>query len=197
MKNQNQVTLKVSQLIGAFSILGFIYLVCILIWQKSNTVNYVINSFSTNTLVTNLSLSGSLGILMAVIAIGLVRITGTKIPDEDNEQLKELMMSKHGAIIIAILPGFFEEILFRGFILPFFIQYTNPTWAVIITTIVFWAIHLPQYKYKIVLNFNVIMLSMVTSILFIQTDTLWASIFAHIVYNYFVTLAIQKKIVHI
>lgn len=134
---------------------------------------------------------------MAVIAIALVKWTRTKIPEEENESLKELMMRTHGAIIIGILPGIFEEMLFRGFLLPFIQSFTNPIWTVIITTIVFWGIHLPQYKNKIILNFNVIMLSLVTSILFIKTETLWASIFAHMVYNYLVTLAIQKKIITI
>ncbi|RFU64102.1 hypothetical protein [Peribacillus glennii] len=77
MEKQNQDTFKVRHLVGAFSLLGFIYLVFILLWQKSNTIHYIIDSFNTNNLGTNVSISVGVAIIMAVIAILLVKLTGT------------------------------------------------------------------------------------------------------------------------
>jgi membrane protease YdiL (CAAX protease family) len=196
LTNQPKEEIKLSHLIASFSFLGVIALVCIFIWQKSNSFEFVLDLFDVSKIIMNLAIGGGLGLALAVIAIALVKGTGTKIPEaKDNEELKEIMMRKHGALIVGILPGIFEEVLFRGFVLPFIQHFTNAILAIILTTIVFWAIHLPQYKTNHVLNWNVILLSLVTSILFVQTETLWASIFAHMVYNYIVTIASQKKII--
>lgn len=198
LTDQSKEEIKLSHLIASFAFLGVIALICIFIWQKSNSFEYVLDLFDVSKIVMNLAVGGGLGIALALVAIPLVKVTGTKIPEaKDNEELKKIMMRKHGALIVGILPGIFEEVLFRGFVLPFIQHFTNAIWAIILTTIVFWAIHLPQYKTKFVLNLNVILLSLVTSILFIQTETLWASIFAHMVYNYIVTIATQKKIIKV
>jgi uncharacterized protein len=197
VSNSNQEDIKLSHLIASFTILGFIYLVCIFIWKRTSALDFIRDSFHLSNIEMNLVISGGLGITMAIIAVALVKVTGTKLPKENNQSLKDLMMKSQGAIIVGILPGIFEEILFRGFLQLFIQSYSNATWAVILTTIVFWAIHLPQYKSKIILNFNVIMLSVVTGILFVQTGTLWSAILAHVVYNYLVTLAIQKKLIQV
>lgn len=195
MKDQQQEVIKASHLILSFSIIGVIALFLICIWKRKDTFDYLGRLFNVENIWSNLAIGGGLGILLAIVALALVKWTGTKIPGEDNESLKELMKRPDGAILIGVLPGIFEELLFRGFLVPFILSFTNAIWAVIITTIIFWGIHVPQYKNKVILNLNVIMLSVITSVLLIKTETLWAPIFVHVVYNYLVTLAVQKKII--
>lgn len=81
--------------------------------------------------------------------------------------------------IVAVVPAVGEEWLFRGVLLKLFKQITsNVHWAVIITAILFSALHLqfvsflPRFALGIVLGY-----------LFVATHNLWVPIFAHFVNN--------------
>lgn len=81
--------------------------------------------------------------------------------------------------IVAVVPAIGEEWLFRGVLLKLFKQITsNVHWAVIITAILFSALHLqfvsflPRFALGILLGY-----------LFVATHNLWIPIFAHFVNN--------------
>ncbi|MFE8700705.1 CPBP family intramembrane glutamic endopeptidase [Cytobacillus sp. FJAT-54145] len=188
--------ISIKELILSFSVLGIIALIAILIWKRFDTLDFLAVLFDPSNLLINVLLGASSGIILALIATILVKITGTKMP-KSNDQLIDIMMRPSGPVLVGALPGTFEELFFRGFLLLFSMHYTGTLAGVILSTLVFWAIHIPQYKTKIVLNLNVILLSILTSILVIETGSLWGAIFAHAVYNYLVTLAVQKKLIKV
>ena len=73
----------------------------------------------------------------------------------------------------------------------------SPLLAIAVSTAIFWIVHVPQYKTNVVLNGTVIGLSVIISILFVEFGTLWAPMLAHGIYNYTITIFIQKGIVSV
>ncbi len=82
-------------------------------------------------------------------------------------------------IIVALIPALGEELLFRGILLKLFKELTsNIHLAVIISSIIFSAIHLQFYGFL-----PRLMLGMVLGYLFVFTGNLWVPIFVHFLNN--------------
>ncbi|MCT2535432.1 CPBP family intramembrane metalloprotease [Aquibacillus koreensis] len=191
-----EITMK--DLIMSFSLFGFAALICIFIWKRQQTVPFLSEIFDlSNILISSLIGIGS-GIVFAVLVAILARVTKTKMPDnEGGTMLLELMKKPYGPVLVGVLPGVFEELFFRGFLLALLLTFMNTPLAILLSTLVFWLLHVPQYKGSIVLNVVVFVLSIGLSILFVELGTLWAPILAHGIYNYLVTLFVQKGIIEI
>jgi len=82
-------------------------------------------------------------------------------------------------IIVALIPAVGEEWLFRGVLLKLFKQITgNYHWSILITAILFAALHL-----QFLSLFPRILLGLILGYLFVLTRSLWVPIFAHFVNN--------------
>lgn len=82
-------------------------------------------------------------------------------------------------LIVALLPAIGEELLFRGLLLKLFKSITrNVHWAVIISSLLFAAIHLQFYGFL-----PRFFLGMVLGYSFVITQNLWMPIFIHLVNN--------------
>lgn len=82
-------------------------------------------------------------------------------------------------VLIALLPAFFEEMLFRGGVQNLLFRQSKNLWlSVIFTSILFSAIHLSFYGFL-----PRLMLGMVLGLLFQWSGSLWLSVLAHFLNN--------------
>lgn len=83
------------------------------------------------------------------------------------------------AFIVAVLIApFFEELFFRGFLLQALIKNVGVTWGIVITTLVFAAIH---FEFQSIMP--LIILSLVLNVIFIKTKSIYPGIIFHIMNN--------------
>lgn len=185
MNNEPKEKISFADLLLSFSFLGVIALIGIVIWQRGESLHYLSTLFSLEKPLIHPLIGIILGIGMTTIVVLLVKITKTKMPMNKYTQiLKEIMLRPYGPIVIGVLPGIFEEILFRGFLLPLAISLIGTHWAVIVTSLLFFGLHIPQYRNNWIVNMSVLLLSIVFSYVFIWTGSLWVAIVGHSMYNF-------------
>ena len=80
--------------------------------------------------------------------------------------------------VIAIIPGFCEELMFRGWIQRSLIKRNNPHVAIWVTAIIFSAIHFQFYGF-----IPRMILGAILGYAYYYTGTLWASIIMHALNN--------------
>ncbi|MFC5712608.1 CPBP family intramembrane glutamic endopeptidase [Thalassorhabdus alkalitolerans] len=117
--------------------------------------------------------------------------------NEQTTLILQLMNKRFGIATIAWGAGVSEEFLFRGVLLGLLWIHFNEIWALLISSLVFMALHIPQYKGSLVMHTIVLMMGLFLGWLFIQTGTLWAPIMAHAVYNGVISYAIKYRILPI
>ncbi len=82
-------------------------------------------------------------------------------------------------ILVAALPALFEELFFRGGLQGFLTRWTKKPWlAILITSLIFSAIHFSWYGF-----FPRVMLGVVLGLVYYATGNLWYSILMHFVNN--------------
>jgi membrane protease YdiL (CAAX protease family) len=87
--------------------------------------------------------------------------------------------------IIAIAPAFFEELLFRGGLQQLMVKWSRSAWAgIIITSIIFSAIHFSYYGFLSRLALGIIL-----GLLFHYSKSIWLNILAHFLNNGFAVTA--------
>ena len=106
---------------------------------------------------------------------------------EDNAaRITEALLNMHSTgdmlynlLIIAILPALGEELLFRGILQRLFGElFRNMHWAILITAIIFSAIHMQFYGFL-----PRMMLGLLFGYLLYWTGSLWVPIIAHLINN--------------
>lgn len=81
--------------------------------------------------------------------------------------------------IIALLPAIFEEACFRGGIQNILIRWFKGPWAaIIITSIIFSAVHISYYGFLVRFALGVVL-----GLIFYYSGSLWLSIICHFLYN--------------
>lgn len=188
--------IPLSRIVHAFSFLGIVAVLGIVIWKRGESLSFFSQLFSMEQLLMNLAIGVGVGLIAIVLILLLIKATSLRLPMNDYmKHLKEIMMRPYGALVIGVLPGIFEELLFRGFLLALGIELIGTFWAVIVTSVIFCALHFPQYRNIWLINMYVLLLAVVLSYLFILTGSLWAPMAAHAVYNYGVTVLTQQGII--
>lgn len=136
--------------------------------------------------VAALFLSGALGELNTMIPVSKKWATTFKSwEDTYNDQVIAMMQIKgfgdyiFSMITIAIVPAIIEEALFRGGIQQILVKWIgNPWTGIIITSIIFSAIHVSFYGFL-----ARAMLGIVLGLIFHYTKNLWLNIFMHFINN--------------
>lgn len=83
------------------------------------------------------------------------------------------------AVIIAIgIAPFVEEIFFRGFMLQTLVKKIGVTWGIILTTLIFAAIH---FEFQSMMP--LLILSLILSVLYVRTESIWPGIIFHMFNN--------------
>ncbi|MFY8126902.1 MAG: CPBP family intramembrane glutamic endopeptidase [Chitinophagaceae bacterium] len=133
-----------------------------------------------------LALSGALGELNELIPIskGLEKKFRAMEAEYQSTVLAIATIKNFGdylvaLAVIAILPAFFEELLFRGVMQQLLEQWTNNGWlAVILTGIIFSAIHLSYYGFLPRLGLGIVL-----GLIFFYTRNMWLNVLLHFLNN--------------
>jgi len=82
-------------------------------------------------------------------------------------------------IVIAVLPAIFEEVCFRGGLQNILVRwFKNPWVAILVTAIIFSAIHISYYGFLVRFGLGVVL-----GFIFYYSGSLWLSILFHFLYN--------------
>lgn len=198
MTHQPDDRITLLGLLISFSLLGVIALLGISIWQGRETLEFLEDIFRFEGIDVDVLIGLLIGIAAVIFVVLLVKITKTKLPRNKYTQLlKDLMLRPYGPLVVGVLPGIFEEMLFRGFLLPLAMSLIGTTWGIIIVSLIFCALHVPQYRNNWVVNFHVLLLAIALSYSFVWTGALWAPMLAHTVYNYLVSVLTLRGIINL
>ncbi|SFM06982.1 CPBP family intramembrane glutamic endopeptidase [Salibacterium qingdaonense] len=175
----------------SFAFLAASAVILILIF---NGPEYLWNLWSLDNAVLETAAGAGAGIVFAVVVIGLYHVSVIKLPDNLYIRLiEQLAAKKYGLFTIAVGAGISEEILFRGALLGITAGYTGETAALLLVSLLFMALHIPQYKGNVLIHIIVFMMGAVLGVLFLRTGALWAPIAAHAVYNAALTWLMRKR----
>jgi len=124
-------------------------------------------------------------ILIAFFAVA--GIVGYFIPEGDNELLRMLKSSRTVVILMAILATFtapvVEEVVYRGILYSAFQRSFGVGWAVLVVTLLFAAVHVPQYWGSPGTILLICLLSLVLTLIRVKTDNLLPCIIMHTIFN--------------
>ncbi|MEO2212384.1 CPBP family intramembrane glutamic endopeptidase [Paenibacillus amylolyticus] len=132
--------------------------------------------------------------ITTIVLITFTR-TRTELPQtEGSDMIKKKMITPSGIALTAI-GGIFEEFFFRGVLIGLFIGYSLiADWLVIlISTFLFWIIHVPQYKGATGILIVVFVNGLIFALLFYFTGSLIPPILAHVIYNISVGIILSRK----
>ncbi|MEK3920379.1 CPBP family intramembrane glutamic endopeptidase [Paenibacillus sp. FSL K6-2393] len=93
-----------------------------------------------------------IGLIFSFFVTTIVLITFTRtrteLPKTEGSDMNKKIMIRPSGIALTAIGGIFEEFFFRGVLIGLFIGYSLIVdWLVIlISTFLFWIIHVPQYK---------------------------------------------------
>ena len=90
-----------------------------------------------------------------------------------------------------IIGAFSEEVVVRGVVQPGIGAYLGSLYGILITSILFTLMHL-RYLKKPVLMCGVFMISLILCSLYGFTGTLWATVYAHFLYNFGAAILAKK-----
>ncbi len=169
----------------------------------NTNVNYKQVSIVIGILILTFPLSGALANLNELIPIPKTWALKFKAM-EDARALQEAALININSfpkymvslIIIGLLPGIFEEVCFRAGLQNIFVRWFKGPWvAIIVTSILFSAIHFSYYGFLVRFALGGIL-----GFVFYYSGSLWLSIFFHFLYNglqvtllYAVTLSGKKE----
>lgn len=193
MDSQEETRFSLVDIIYSNIVLGLLSLIGICIWQWGSAFTYIKSIFSIEHFWVHMALGIIVGIVLTAMVVVLHRWLNIKMLENKYiKMLKELIKQPYGPIVIGVFPGIFEELLFRGFLMPLAMSWFGVVWGVVIVSILFFALHLPQYHNNLPVNMIVLSVSFVLAILFLYTETLWAPILTHTIYNFTFSLFIKR-----
>ncbi|MEK3713987.1 CPBP family intramembrane glutamic endopeptidase [Paenibacillus sp. FSL R7-0333] len=126
------------------------------------------------------------GTTIVLISIGLIIKTNTELPQSGGAEMINTIIRTPSGIAVSSLGGsFFEEFFFRGVLIGLFIGYSPIIDGVVIliSSFLFWIIHVPQYKGVYVAYAIVFINGLVCALLFYYTGSLIPAILVHAIYN--------------
>ncbi|MGE6632139.1 CPBP family glutamic-type intramembrane protease [Bacillus sp. NPDC077027] len=190
-KTHSKILLEIFAGLSVFFYIGLFF---IYIFKRNETIPFLTSLYITDDYVTHLLVGLIIGGLGAVLASGICLITKTTVPEtEGSDLLKRMMKTPSGIATISLGAGFFEEFFFRGVLIGLFVA-DVPAWIlIIISSFLFWLVHVPQYKGRIILHAIIFLLGLVFGLLFYWTGSLIAPMVAHAAYNVCASIFFMKK----
>jgi uncharacterized protein len=125
--------------------------------------------------------------IILVSFFAIAAIVGQFIPEGDNDLLRILRSSRMAVFTIVILATFtaplVEEVVYRGILYSAFQRSVGVTWAVVIVTLMFAAVHVPQYWGSPGTIILICLLSLILTLIRVKTDNLLPCIIMHTIFN--------------
>ena len=121
----------------------------------------------------------------------LAAVAGHFFPEQENELLRILRSSRTALYVVAFLATFtaplVEEVVYRGLLYSAFQRRFGVILAVALVTILFTAVHIPQYSSESVPNYasiiTLLLLSLTLTLIRVRTGNLLPCIFLHTIIN--------------
>ena len=118
-------------------------------------------------------------------ALGMVNLLGS----HENDMLKLLKSSRAAVFVVAIIATFsaplVEEVVYRGILYSAFQKVLGVAASVVSVTVIFAAVHVPQYYPDGATIISILVLSLVITLIRVKTDNLLPCIAFHFVFNGF------------
>lgn len=114
-------------------------------------------------------------------------ILGNFIPEQENDFLKMLRTSRSIVFVVAFMATFsapiVEEVVYRGVLYSAFQRTFGVPLAVFLVTLLFAAVHVPQYYPSFVSIFVICLLSLVITLVRVKSNNLLPCIILHTIFN--------------
>ncbi|MHA6529427.1 CPBP family intramembrane glutamic endopeptidase [Paenibacillus sp. BAC0078] len=194
-KEQYKILLKASLPLSSFLFIG---LVIIGLFKRGEMLPFIASLFIPDEISILSAIIIGLVSAFFITTIVLVIFTKTKteLPKtEGSDIIKKVMIRPSGIAVAAIGGGVFEEFFFRGVLIGLFTGYSLIVdWLVIlISTFLFWVIHVPQYKSATGILIGVFVNGLIFALLFYYTGSLIPPILAHTIYNTAIGIILARK----
>ncbi|MDT9718234.1 type II CAAX endopeptidase family protein [Paenibacillus sp. ClWae2A] len=175
----------------------FIGLVFIGIFKWGGMLPFIASLFMPNkiSMLSTIIMGLIFSFFITTIVLITFTRTRTELPTtEGSDMIKKIMIRPSGIALTAI-GGIFEEFFFRGVLIGLFIGYSLVVdWLVIlISTFLFWIIHVPQYKGTTGILIVVFVNGLIFALLFYFTGSLIPPILAHVIYNISIGIILARK----
>lgn len=133
------------------------------------------------------------GILSLFIVLIWQRISIVNFPiNESTSEIIHLIQKPWGPVFISVGSGIAEELLFRAAIFGLLNYYFGTLYAVLLVSIIFMVLHIPQYKEVPSLNFIMFIVSIIFTVSYVLSQSLWTPIIAHVLYNYVISIWLKS-----
>lgn len=119
--------------------------------------------------------------------VGIMLIVGSLVPEQENEMLRMIRSSKAVLYTIAILSvltaPLIEEVVYRGILYSAFQRSVGQAAAVVLVTLLFALVHVPQYWPSFSTIFLLTLLSLILTLLRVYSGNLLPSVILHAIFN--------------
>ncbi|QLG40265.1 MULTISPECIES: CPBP family intramembrane glutamic endopeptidase [unclassified Paenibacillus] len=194
-KEQYKILLRASLTLTSFLFIGLVF---IWIFKRGDMLPFIADLFIPNEIsILSAVLIGLISslVITTIVLVAFIK-TRTELPKtEGSDLIKKIMIQPSGIALSAIGGGVFEEFFFRGVLIGLCIGYSIIVdWLVIlISTFLFWVIHVPQYKGATGILTGVFVNGLIFALLFYFTGSLIPSMLAHGIYNTCIGMILAKK----
>ena len=121
--------------------------------------------------------------------VGIMLIVGALVPEQENEMLRMIKSSKSVLYTIAILSvltaPLIEEVVYRGVLYSAFQRSVGQSAAVVLVTLLFALVHVPQYWPSFSTIFLLTLLSLILTLLRVYSGNLLPAVVLHTIFNGF------------
>lgn len=187
MKNTDKSTF--AQLIVNNIVCILLGTIAINLWAPISITDSVIDLFTLQNGILTSFVAGFVGSLAVGFYIFIIRKAGKgNLPNTETIRLMVSLTNhkKLSLIGLVLLPAVVDEFLFRGGILTFLEDAYGPFWGITISAVFFVLCNLTVYKGQRYLLSYIFLMGIITGIAFVITESLWASIFIHLIGNYLI-----------
>lgn len=126
-------------------------------------------------------------IVILISFFGIMVAVGLIVPEQDNEMLRMIKSSKAVLYTIAILSvltaPLIEEVVYRGILYSAFQRSVGKVAAVVLVTLLFSLVHVPQYWPSYSTISLLTLLSLILTLLRVYSDNLLPSVILHLIFN--------------
>lgn len=114
-------------------------------------------------------------------------VIGSLLPEQENELIRMLKSSRNVVFLVAFMATFtaplVEEVVYRGLLYAALQRSVGVQAAVAIVTLLFAAVHLPQYWPSVSTMILLTTLSLILTIVRVRTDNLLPCVILHTIFN--------------
>ncbi len=128
-------------------------------------------------------------IAILFVFFALAALVGNYFPEQENDLIRMLRSSRSAVFIVAFMATFtaplVEEVVYRGVLYSAFQRTLGIPIAVIIVTLLFAVVHVPQYYPSFSTIFLLTLLSLILTLVRVRTNNLLPCVILHTIFNGF------------